>query len=156
MDKKECQKHYYLKNKANIDARAKAYEDNPRRKEWRKAYRRQYHLTHRDRHNQMQHQRRVERKALRDRIALHYGCQNPGCLWTGTFEPCQLDFHHFDQSEKDYDLGQMRTMSLKRFVAEVNKCVILCRACHPLFHLGRFALNESAKIQIDPETLEFT
>jgi hypothetical protein len=52
-----------------------------------------------------------------------------------------LDFHHINEKEKDFMLGNITTfyyniedLSLK-ITNEINKCVILCKNCHRLEHI---------------------
>lgn len=41
-----------------------------------------------------------------------------------------LCFHHLDEEEKDFSFGHAGNLSLARFKAEIEKCVILCHNCH--------------------------
>ena len=44
-----------------------------------------------------------------------------------------LDFHH-KSNNKDYDVSDMLTFSIKRIKEEINKCIILCANCHRKLH----------------------
>jgi hypothetical protein len=92
---------------------------------------------------QRQSARREERLAFIARVALQYGCQNPGCKWEGEFVSSQLDFHHLDPATKAKPVSKMESSSYKQIVAEINKCVVLCKNCHVLVHAGQAAVNES-------------
>lgn len=47
--------------------------------------------------------------------------------------PC-YDFHHENPEEKDFDPCIGLTKSLAKFLAEVEKCVLLCANCHRIRH----------------------
>lgn len=154
MDQKEHKsqynREYYLRTRERQLEKAKNYyQEN---KASRRAYHKKYYAEHWEQENNRLKAACRSKSRIRDSIALHYGCRNPNCRWQGPFDPCQLDFHHFDQTEKKSTLGQMRSYSLERFIAEINKCVVLCRCCHPLFHKGGFPLDESLKCDVDPAT----
>ena len=150
VNKKQYNRKYYLRTREKQLASAKQYyQEN---KAARRAYHKKYYAEHWEQENNRLKAERQRKKAIRDRIALHYGCRNLNCCWKGPFDPCQLDFHHFNQDEKHGDLGQIRTLCIEKFIAEINKCVVLCRCCHPLFHKGGFNLDESLKCDVDPAT----
>jgi hypothetical protein len=50
--------------------------------------------------------------------------------------PACLDFHHINPSDKDSDVSRMVCDGLKksRILAEIAKCVVLCRNCHAKEH----------------------
>jgi len=41
-------------------------------------------------------------------------------------------FHHL--RDKKYNVTSMTRNSMKSFLEEVGKCIILCRNCHEMFH----------------------
>jgi len=47
-----------------------------------------------------------------------------------------LDFHHKDQTEKEFGVAAMIRScgSRKRILKEVEKCVVLCKNCHAELH----------------------
>lgn len=55
-----------------------------------------------------------------------------GCKECGyNANPVALDFNHRDPSTKEFmPSSRMLTMSLKRIIAEVRKCDVLCANCH--------------------------
>jgi len=57
-----------------------------------------------------------------------------GCTVCGETEPWVLDMHHIDPEEKEANSAQSAT--LKTFLKEVNKCVLLCSNCHRKVHAG--------------------
>src|ERR1051325_113553 len=150
MNRAEYNREYYLRTREKQLKRAKKYyQDN---KLARRAYHKRYYAEHREQENRRMKQERQRKALIRNRIALHYGCRNPNCRWQGAFDACQLDFHHFNHKEKKGELGQMRTLCIEKFIAEINKCVVLCRCCHSFFHKGGFHLDESLKCDVDPVT----
>lgn len=52
-----------------------------------------------------------------------------------------LDFHHRDPSTKEYAVSNMVARYGKaRLLAEIAKCVVLCRNCHAKVHAGVISL----------------
>jgi hypothetical protein len=42
-----------------------------------------------------------------------------------------LEFHHVDQSQKDFNIGHLKFYKwCKRITDELDKCVLLCANCH--------------------------
>jgi hypothetical protein len=60
------------------------------------------------------------------------------CVRCGENHPATLTFHHADSSEKDFEIGNALGLgvSLKRILAEIEKCEVLCANCHAIEHLG--------------------
>lgn len=50
--------------------------------------------------------------------------------------PCSLDFHHLNPKEKDPKFSSMRGWSWERTLAEIEKCILLCKNCHSAVHSG--------------------
>ena len=151
---------YYQKNKSHLLERAKVwrkanrekireqkrlYESRPDRKLKKREKGIKDYQANRDRHLTRQAKRRRERKAFMDGICLYYGCRNPDCKWDGEYQPCQLDFHHFNPDDKLIEVAKMESWSYDKIVAEIDKCVVVCRNCHPLVHNGTIHLNENMK-----------
>jgi hypothetical protein len=57
-----------------------------------------------------------------------------GCTVCGETEPWVLDMHHLDPSEKEANPAASAT--LKTFLKEADKCVLLCSNCHRKVHAG--------------------
>ena len=53
------------------------------------------------------------------------------------YNRCQeaLDFHHINQSEKDYTISG-GTKSFETLKKEVDKCILVCANCHREIHAG--------------------
>lgn len=63
-----------------------------------------------------------------------------GCTVCGETEPWVLDMHHLDPNEKESNPAQSAT--LKTFLKEVDKCVLLCSNCHRKVHAGVLHLTK--------------
>lgn len=63
--------------------------------------------------------------------------QTMSCCICGENEPSCLDFHHVDSSSKDFNLSEMRLLSKRKIVEELNKCSCLCANCHRKYHAGK-------------------
>lgn len=63
-----------------------------------------------------------------------------GCTVCGETEPWVLDMHHLDPNEKEANSAQSAT--LKTFLKEADKCVLLCSNCHRKVHAGVLRLTK--------------
>jgi len=57
-----------------------------------------------------------------------------GCIKCGEMDASCLDFHHRDPAEKEGHIGEFRKFGMKRLLAEIEKCDVLCANCHRKFH----------------------
>jgi hypothetical protein len=59
------------------------------------------------------------------------------CIKCGMDHPATLDFHHRDESEKEFSIatgiGQLGK-GKQSLLDEINKCDILCSNCHRILH----------------------
>ncbi len=131
--RREYQKRYYYKHQEKIAERRKSHNIN---QEAKKASGLKHYESHLDERKTKMMARYWRQKKLVDAIAIHYGCQNHNCRWQGDFVPCQLDFHHLDKTTKTKVIGHLYNAKLSKIATEINKCVVLCRCCHPLLHSG--------------------
>ena len=53
-----------------------------------------------------------------------------------------LDIHHLDPKIKDKNFSCMRGWCKERILAEIEKCVLLCRNCHAEVHAGLIDLKD--------------
>jgi hypothetical protein len=60
------------------------------------------------------------------------------CARCGESHPATLTFHHKNNSEKSFEIGNALGIgvSLKRLLAEIEKCEVLCANCHAKEHLS--------------------
>lgn len=64
-----------------------------------------------------------------------------GCTVCGESEPWVLDMHHLDPEEKEANPAQSAT--LKTFLKEADKCVLLCSNCHRKVHAGVLRITKA-------------
>ena len=62
-----------------------------------------------------------------------------GCYFCG-YNRClsSLDFHHKDESTKRYNVSRLgyEIVSKETFLAEIDKCILVCSNCHHELHEG--------------------
>ncbi len=60
------------------------------------------------------------------------------CIRCGESHPATLTFHHKNGSEKSFEIGNALKLgvSLKRLLAEIDKCEVICANCHAKEHLS--------------------
>jgi len=58
------------------------------------------------------------------------------CVRCGENHPATLTFHHKNGSEKSFEIANAIRfgVSLKRLIAEIEKCEVLCANCHAKEH----------------------
>lgn len=57
-----------------------------------------------------------------------------GCGRCDEKHPACLDFHHRDRTTKEGHIGEFRRFGMKRLLAEIAKCDVLCANCHRKLH----------------------
>lgn len=60
------------------------------------------------------------------------------CKYCSENESVCLDFHHMDESKKDFNLSEILILgySWKRIQEEIDKCICVCSNCHRKLHAG--------------------
>jgi hypothetical protein len=60
------------------------------------------------------------------------------CVRCEESHPATLTFHHRDGTEKNFEIANIVKMgvSLKKIIAEIEKCDVLCANCHAKEHLA--------------------
>jgi hypothetical protein len=139
----EYRKRYHEIHKDEIKARKKKYYSDPDNAARKAERNKELYKLNKDKVSSRQLNRRQDRKSFIDRIALYYDCQNPDCKWDGEYQPCQLDFHHFNPDDKIKEVSRMHSCSYDKIIAEIDKCIVVCRNCHPLVHNGSVVLTEA-------------
>jgi len=72
--------------------------------------------------------RRSRRKYWLSKYKLALGCSRCGYNeYAGS-----LDFDHVDRDTKIRPVSRMTLGSLKNLIAEIRKCIVLCRNCHQI------------------------
>lgn len=69
-----------------------------------------------------------------------------GCCCKCGYNKCldALDFHHVDESTKEFGIGKSYNVAWKRLVAEAEKCILVCKNCHSEIHATQHAAGRSA------------
>lgn len=98
-------------------------------KDCRKAYRKQRRKEHPEIHNE-QSKRRQKRI-----IQFLHSLKTP-CIICGESEPCCIDFHHINPSDKNFTIGKKIGSSKEKLLEEISKCVCVCSNCHRKIHFG--------------------
>lgn len=97
------------------------------------------------------------RKNTKRRIVEAFGNK---CGQCGQSFPDEVyDLHHINPEEKDFSLGGIRANSIswKRVVIELRKCVLLCANCHRMIEHNSVNLNKHAsRFNEDFATYEIT
>jgi hypothetical protein len=81
---------------------------------------------------------RVKRRRTKQQELLREAKLGKYCQVCGENDPCCLDYHHRDPSEKFMTVNDMvrQRFSHKRILAEMAKCDLLCANCHRKHHFG--------------------
>jgi len=84
------------------------------------------------------------RKMTKKRIVKAMGDQCCACGYKKSMTA--LDVHHLDPSKKDFGMGTIigNSVSWKRIVNELRKCVLLCANCHREHHEGLLDVPKNA------------
>jgi len=63
-----------------------------------------------------------------------------GCHYCGEMEVCCLEFHHINQAEKLFNIGEassiFKGVTLEALHKEIEKCEVVCANCHRKIHAG--------------------
>ena len=83
------------------------------------------------------------RKRTKDRIVEAFG--NICCVCGKQYPSEVYDLHHLVPSEKEFALGSIRANSIswKKIVVELRKCILVCSNCHRLVHCGIRTIPEN-------------
>jgi|SRR5687768_3601457 len=80
----------------------------------------------------------ARRFAWRNKIKEERGC----CVCQNEFVACALDFHHRDPSTKRFNISAGHSHPMEEILAEIEKCIVICKNCHAKFHAGLFNLPD--------------
>jgi len=99
--------------------------------------------------------KRLESLELRFRALQYLGGECAGC---GTQEWVCLDFHHLEPKEKSFSISVKisKAVTWEFIRPEVDKCVLLCRNCHAIYHWGSWTeiWTNRDRIVAEAQTLE--
>jgi hypothetical protein len=113
------QQTYRAKNKAKVNAYARAYAVG-------------YRQSARDRIQKQSKAYSEKRAEWFANYKLLRGCVD--CGYHG--HSAALDFDHV-KGKKEYNLSQMRKSAMSNIMAEINKCEIVCANCHRIRTFNR-------------------
>ena len=60
--------------------------------------------------------------------------QRTPCVKCGESRTYVLDFHHVNETEKNFTIGALKKGSKQVIQDEIDKCISLCSNCHREFH----------------------
>ena len=60
-----------------------------------------------------------------------------------------LDFHHFEQDKKSFQIGASYYMTFKAIIEEAKKCTILCSNCHRLVTWKNLDLGQCPRCKLN-------
>lgn len=75
----------------------------------------------------------IESQRYRDKKAFIDDQRTP-CAKCGDTRIYVLDFHHKDETTKDFTIGRLKKGSKEVLQEEIDKCISLCANCHREFH----------------------
>ena len=104
-------------------------------KEEIRAYNRNYYQRNRERLLQKQAGKNKRFAEKRRRWLADYK-SGLKCVRCGESHPAMLTFHHIKPAEKSFTIGDILAVKagLKRLLAEIAKCEVLCANCHAKEH----------------------
>lgn len=114
---KICQRDRMRRKREHPEFRKRGAEKTAR---WRE--------THSEKYREGWERAHAEKKQLLD------DARADGCVRCGESDIACLDFHHRDAAVKEGHVSLMRRFSLKRLLAEIDKCDVLCANCHRKHH----------------------
>ena len=72
-----------------------------------------------------------------------------GCHFCGETFPQCLELHHLDPSKKDFVPSQLTTGNWERFLAEAQKCILVCANCHRKVHYDAIVVDVTKQYIFD-------
>ena len=65
-----------------------------------------------------------------------------GCACCGETDNVCLDFHHYDPTEKEFNMSSALTKPVDKLIHEAAKCVVVCSNCHRKIHAGTLNIED--------------
>ena len=84
----------------------------------------------------------LRRLNFKKKLVEHKG----GCCEVCGYSKClaALDFHHKDNTTKEFVVSSKSLSNLEKIKKEVDKCALLCRNCHTELHYNRSVDNRNS------------
>ena len=79
---------------------------------------------------------REHKKSILERL------KSVGCACCGESDTVCLDFHHYDQNEKEFNMSSAITKPVNKLIEEASKCVVVCSNCHRKIHSGSIRIED--------------
>jgi len=135
---KDCDKAYRLGNLTEYQEKSRAYYLKNRKRilQYNKDNRERF----RKRRTAYQKKIRVEHRQI---LVNELGKK---CIVCGDKDPWNLDFHHLDPSQKEFNIGRhIGVFGLERLRTEAKKCVLICCKHHRMLTAGLIQLPKEGK-----------
>lgn len=87
-------------------------------------------------------------------FCLEYKKTHP-CIKCGESHIACLCFHHRDPSTKEGEVPRLCKYGMKKVLAEIAKCDVLCHNCHSKLHFYEGYINKSQNKQPKKETFQY-
>ena len=102
-----------------------------------RAYNREYYQRNRERLLEKQAEKNKRFAESRRKWLVDYK-KTLKCARCGETHPATLTFHHKNSSEKSFEIGNAIVLGvgLKKLLAEIEKCEVICANCHAKEHLS--------------------
>lgn len=84
---------------------------------------------------------RRKRREATQRLVTKF--KEAGCLLCQEKDPCCLDAHHIDETQKNFNISMGQDKTAQEMEEELKKCVCVCANCHRKLHANR--LDQSSK-----------
>jgi len=109
------------------------YKDPVKRKAYATAYNKKHYAENKEYYKEKARKSRAAHKKWCRELKVGLSCQV-----CGMDDPIVLDFHHRDESTKEFCVseGKTRGYSRQRMLDEIEKCDVLCSNCHRRHHHG--------------------
>ncbi len=86
------------------------------------------------------------RKRIKQQSIMYLGGKCQVCGYSEC--PEALDFHHIDESKKNFGIAYKgHTKSWSRVKEELDKCYLLCANCHREVHAGKLQLPRAIEVE---------
>jgi hypothetical protein len=132
---------------SEFNKKAKAKDGKqPNCRECNRARSRQYYRDNHAKHIRVIQARRRKRRIWLAAVVEAIKVAN-GCALCDEGDPVCLEFHHFDASEKAFDIGTHKRVDwkLSTLLTEMKKCAVLCCNCHKKVHASKKTITSTKR-----------